>query len=195
MGREPTRKRKHVYLCLAGLILWACVAAQEPRATPPETRAATLVAEQALVLEDFDEVISESRRVLAAEDSDVPSDAALFTLGIVYAHPRNPSKNSAEAMNLFTRLLQDYPQSPWASQARVWLALLREQDTLGESNAKLHEENTALDSVNKKLRDEQENYMQTQKKLRDENENLQQVIKKMKQVDIEIEEKKREKAM
>jgi hypothetical protein len=152
------------------------------------------VAEHALARGDFAEVISESQQVLASEESRVPSDIALFTLGIVYAHPQNPAKNSVEAMSFFTRLINEHPHSPWSLQARVWLALLKEQENLAESNTKLQEENTALDYSNKKLKDELESFAQAQKKLRDENDNLQQVIKKMKQVDIEIEEKKREKA-
>jgi hypothetical protein len=194
MGRKPTRERKHFYLCLAGLILSACVTTQPPHETPPRARADALVAEHALARGDFAEVISESQQVLASEESRVPSDIALFTLGIVYAHPQNPAKNSVEAMSFFTRLINEHPHSPWSLQARVWLALLKEQENLAESNTKLQEENTALDYSNKKLKDEQESFAQAQKKLRDENDNLQQVIKKMKQVDIEIEEKKREKA-
>jgi len=194
MGRKPPRERKHVYLCLAGLIFSACVTTQQPHEMPPKARADTLVGEQSLALGDFEDVISESQRVLSSEESRVPSDVALFTLGVAYAHPQNPAKNSVEAMRFFSRLINEYPHSPWSIHARIWLALLKEQETLAESNTKLQEENTALDRFNKKLKDEQESSTQAQKKLRDENDNLQQVIKKMKQVDIEIEEKKREKA-
>ncbi|MGH7845623.1 MAG: tetratricopeptide repeat protein, partial [Candidatus Binatia bacterium] len=119
--------------------------------------------EQALALGDFAEVISESQRALASEESRVPSDAALFTLGMVYAHPQNPAKNSTEAMRFFTQLVNEHPHSPWSTQARVWLALLKEQENLAESNTKLQEENTALDRFNKKLKDEQESLIQAQK--------------------------------
>jgi hypothetical protein len=176
------------------LILSACVTVQQTHETPPKVQGYTLVGEQSLEARDFEAVIDEAQRILSSDESESRGDVALFALGIVYAHPENPAKNSTDAIGFFARLIDEYPHSRWSVQAGIWLALLKDQQELAGSNERLQAENATLDRANKKLKDEQDSFVQTQKKLRDENDNLQQVIKQMKQVDIEIEEKKREKA-
>lgn len=175
-------------------MLAGCAAENRLPPPPQPPRPPGLVAEEALARGAFDDVIKESERALAADDSNVSADTALFTLGMAYAHPRNPAQNLAAAKKTFATLLRDYPASPWATQAKVWLEVVREREALGEAVSKLQADTSFLEQVNKRLKDEQEASLQAQKKLRDENENLQQVIRRMKQVDIEIEEKKREKA-
>lgn len=191
MGRKPARKWKHLYFCIAGLVFSACTAVQEPE-KPPERQADLLVAQKSLARGEYDKVINESQRVLSGEESGSLKEVALFTLGLVYAHPANPTKDSATAVEFFTRLIDEHPQSAWALQAGAWVALLRENASLDQSNKKLQSAMAALDQSNKDLMDERQNLADTLKKTREENDNLQQVIKKMKQVDIEIEERKRD---
>ena len=191
MGRKPARKWKHLYLCAAGLVFSACTALREPE-KPPERQADLLVAQKSLARGEFDKVIGESQRILSGEGSGLPKEAALFTLGLVYAHPANPRNDSATAIEFFTRLIDEHPQSAWALQARAWVALLRENASLDQSNKKLESALTARDQSYKNLMDERQSLAETVKKVREENDNLQQVIKKMKQVDIEIEERKRD---
>jgi flagellar motility protein MotE (MotC chaperone) len=159
---------------------------------PPERQADLLVAQTSLARGEYDKVISESQRVLSGEGSGSLEETALFTLGLVYAHPANPRKDSATAIEFFTRLIDEHPQSGWALQARTWVSLLRENTSLDQSNKKLQSAMVALDQAYKDLMDERQNLAETLKKTREENDNLQQVIKKMKQVDIEIEERKRD---
>jgi hypothetical protein len=191
MGRKPARNWKYLCFCIAGLVFSACTVPQEAQ-KPPDSQPGFLVAQESLERGEFDKVIDESQRLLSAEGSRPQKDAALFTLGLVYAHPANPGKDSATALGFFARLIREDPQSPWALQAGTWVALLQENATLYQSNRKFQAEMTALDQSYKNLMDERQSLAETLKKMREENDNLQQVIKKMKQVDIEIEERKRD---
>jgi hypothetical protein len=190
MGTEQAGKWKHLYLCLAGLILSACAATQEVQ-KPENKQEELLVAQQFLARGEFDKAMAESQRSLSAEGSPSSKGAALFTLGLIYAHPGNSGKDSASAIGFFKRVISETPGSHWAAQARIWIALLQENDDLRQSNTIFQEKLTGLGQAHEELTREHENTAQGLKKLREENEALQQVIKKMKQVDIEIEERKK----
>ena len=101
---------------------------------------------------DFEASLSEMEKVLSVSPSTPLEDEVLYTLGLTYAHFGNPKKDYRRSLEYFRRLLKDHPKSPWAEQAKIWMAII-------EENVKLN-----------------------------------QVIEKSKQVDLEIEQKKREKA-
>ncbi len=101
---------------------------------------------------DYDGSLKEYRKILALSANRPPGDEALFHIGLIYAHHRNPKRDLAMSLTFFSKLIKDYPQSPWVEQAKIWAEVLRENETLKK------------------------------------------VIEESKQVDIEIEEKKREKA-
>lgn len=51
---------------------------------------------------------------------------ALYRLGVLQADPLNPLKDYRAARTTFTRLLAEYPRSPWDTDARAWQATLTE---------------------------------------------------------------------
>jgi len=159
---------------------------------PPEKPADLLVAQRSLAQGEYDKVINESQQVLSGEGSESQKESALFTLGLVYAQPANPRRDSATAIDFFTRLIDEHPESAWALQARAWIAMLRENASFAQSNKKLEGDVATLNQSYKSLLDERQTLAETMKKMREENDNLQQVIRKMKQVDIEIEQRKRD---
>ncbi len=105
-----------------------------------------------LAMGDYERFIYENQRVLSLNHTRSPKDEALFNLGLVYAHAKNPKKDFGKSIDFFTRLINNYPKSPLVDQAKIWVEILQEYEELGK------------------------------------------VIDKLKQVDIEIEERKREKA-
>jgi lipid II:glycine glycyltransferase (peptidoglycan interpeptide bridge formation enzyme) len=76
-------------------------------------------------------------------------------------------------------LTRDYPQSFFAQQAKAWLAILQMNEKISKENEKLIKENEKISKENEKLIREQEK--------------LSRMLEEYKQVDIEIEGKKREK--
>ena len=64
-------------------------------------------------LEDWEQVLREF-----AEDPAVP--AALYGLGRLETDPARGFRNYRAAYGAFTRLVTEYPGSPWAADARAW---------------------------------------------------------------------------
>jgi tetratricopeptide (TPR) repeat protein len=128
---------------------------------------------------DFEGSLKEHQNALSLSGKSSPGDEALFQIGLIYAHPENPKKDYEKSLDQFRRLVKDHPDSPRSDEARIWREVLQE-------NQKLKQANDRLGQANEKL-------SQTNEKLNQTIENLNQLIQKSKQVDIEIEEKKREK--
>lgn len=135
-----------------------------PETKPPETKPPEVKAEDSLegrdpqtrsqrllATGDFEGFINENQRVLSLAHPRSPKDEALFNLGLVYVHEGNPKKDFSKSLDFFKRLIQEHPKSPLVEQAKIWVGLLQEYESLN------------------------------------------QVIQKLKQVDIEVEERKREK--
>jgi TolA-binding protein len=108
---------------------------------------------------DYDGALKESQKVFDLSGKNPPGDEALFNMGLIYAHFGNPKKDYGKSLAFFKRMTIDYPQSPLAEQARIWIGMLQENEKLNQMIQKLNR-----------------------------------VIEESKKVDIEIEEKKREKA-
>jgi len=73
---------------------------------------------------NYEGSLKESQKALALAGRNAPGDEALFTMGLVYAHYKNPRKDFKQSLDLFNKLLREYPQSPLAEQARVWVGVL-----------------------------------------------------------------------
>ena len=109
-------------------------------------------------------------------------DETLFSLGSLYAAPKNPDKDIARAFLYFQRLNKEFPQSRFSAGIQVWMGLIEE---LAELVAKKAEwtADTALKA--RRLKD-YEALIQAQKATI---EALQQQLAKMKEIDIQSETK------
>jgi tetratricopeptide (TPR) repeat protein len=121
---------------------------------------------------DFEGSLKEHQKALSLSGENRPGDEALFQIGVIYAHPDNPKKDYEKSLDQFKRLIKNYPESPRLDEARIWAGILQEHQKLKQANDRLSQAN---------------------EKLNQSIENLNQLIQKSKQVDIQIEEKKREK--
>ena len=161
MGRKQTRAGKHIYFCFASLIflsILGCGTIQDGRKRV-DARAYLDHGHKLLSEKNYEGALSEYQETLSLSTRKPPEDEALFSMGLIYAHPGNPKKDFRKSIIFFKKLLEDYPQSPWVGQAKIWIEMLQENERLTRSI-----------------------------------EELNQVIKKSKQVDIEIEKKRRERA-
>ena len=174
MGRKRTRTREFIYFCVVSLILLVCfgctllnekqkteVKKDDPRRKEETSKLLSehrLRARALLDQRDYVGSLKENQKVLSLAGQNPPGDEALFNLGLIYAHAGNPKKDYDKSIVFFKKLAKEYPQSPFAAQARTWTGILQENEKLRQTIQKLN-----------------------------------QVIEESKQVDIEIEEKKREK--
>lgn len=129
-------------------------------------------ARKALLRGEYERAAEEAQAALAfGEKNGGPGDRVLYTLGLIHAHAGNPKRNCEKAVYYFKKLLRDFPLSSLAEEAKVWAAVLQENLKLNEGIGKIREENSRLSETNAKLTERME---------------------KSKQVDIAVEEKKRE---
>ncbi len=193
MGRKPARTGKYIYLSIASLIflsLVACVTTERTKERVESSASSSdmkerpemsspasgdikeekgddqirvnqylLRGQKLFARGDYEGSLRENQKVLSLSANRPPGDEALFNIGLIYAHPGSSQKDYNKSLNIFKKLMKDYPRSPWAEQAKIWAEILQENEKLNQTIQKLN-----------------------------------QVIEKSKQVDIEIEEKKKEKA-
>jgi tetratricopeptide (TPR) repeat protein len=63
------------------------------------------------------------QEILAGYPHKPPGDQALRELALTLSHPGNPRKNYPEALAFWWKLQKDFPQSPYAEEARAWIGL------------------------------------------------------------------------
>lgn len=123
-----------------------------------EARESLVNSQKLLSQGNYEGALKENQRVLSLYGQHILGDEALLNMGLIYAHPGNPKRDNGKAMFFFNKLTKEFPQSPFADQARIWLGMLLENQRLNQTVEKLQE-----------------------------------VIEESKRVDIEIEERKKEK--
>ena len=180
MGRKQTGARKYVYFCITDLILillLSCASSEKLKVEINEREEShqnrnPFHSKELLYQGDYEGALKECQEILSLSTPGSPRVQALFDMGLIYAYAENPKKDYGKSLEAFKKLIKDYPQSPLVHQARIWIGVLIENEKVNQTNEKLN---------------------QTNEKLNQTIEKLNQVIEKSKKVDIEIEEKKREK--
>jgi hypothetical protein len=196
--------------------------AEPARRVPPidGAREHLLRAQKLLVWYYYEGALRECQSALAMSGDKYPGDEALLCIGQIYSDPQNQEKDFSKSIVSFQRLTKEYPQSTWADAARVWMENLREQERLKRVMAEYLQDNERLERLwndvlkeNERLRrlsneSAQENLKlkkivaeNSQEKLRlkkiaeensQENVKLKTIVEKSKEVDLEVDEKKRE---
>jgi hypothetical protein len=117
----------------------------------------------------------------------------------VHAHPQNPRQDRQKALDLFQRLLIEYPQSAFAEPTKVWIGLLNEIDATKHEieRTKVEAEKSKQEVEKSRVAAERSKQEAEKSRLeldrsRQEFEKAKQLIEKSKQVDIQIEKKRRE---
>lgn len=127
MGRERTRRGKHLHLCVAVLIaalLAGCAPVQE--SVSERQRSAHRERIRWLLKEgDFRAAVAENQQVVSQFPTTAPGDAALFNLGLLSADDSHPDTDYAQALGFFERLRRDFPHSPLAPEAKIWAGVLK----------------------------------------------------------------------
>ena len=73
----------------------------------------------------FEEAIQRNRYILGQSAETPPADAALYNLGLIFAHIDNPAKDFQKARGYFEELILKFPGSPLAEEAKVWTGLFQ----------------------------------------------------------------------
>ena len=118
---------------------------------------------------NFDAALKENQTALAA--GKIAPDIGLYNIGFIWAHPSNPKRDSSKAIHSFQTLVAEHPRSSLLEPAKTWIQVLEQQQ-------KVAEEKRALDK-------EREMLAQERQKLNYANE-------KSRQLDLEIERRRRQ---
>ncbi|MFH2045393.1 MAG: tetratricopeptide repeat protein [Pseudomonadota bacterium] len=131
---------------------------------------------------DYKQALDKYQQLLK-EDPQI-TDVALFQMGLIYAHPKNPDKDYKISLQYFKRVKKEFPESNLKNQAQTYASLLNKIMQLSIKNDNQHAEIISLKEKCTILKNDN----QEKDKKSDE---LQQQIEKLKEIDLNIQKKKR----
>ena len=94
-------------------------------ATLEEEHESVSVGHKVVDNQNFEEAVKKNMLILDQADKSPPRDGALYNLGLIYAHMDNPAKDYKKSQSYFQELTKDFPNSPLAEEARIWLGLFQ----------------------------------------------------------------------
>jgi len=166
---------------LLPLLLTALIAGCSSIQTPGQ--GANSVDGGLIVPSNFDQALREHQKALT-EGKGQP-DAALYNIGVIWAHSANPKKDYLKALNSFRTLVKDHPASPRAEPAKIWIQAL-------EQNFKNLEEGQKLADEKRALARERDQVTRERDQLAQERNKLNYAIEKSRQLDAEIEKRRKQ---
>ncbi len=99
---------------------------------------------------NYEGAISENKKILSLSDPRSPKDEALFNLGLIYAHFGNPQQDLEKSIDFFKTLVKNYPKSPLAEQAKIWVEILQENAGLNHLLKKLKQVDIEIEEMKRK---------------------------------------------
>ena len=195
MGPKHAWQRKHIRIrfasCLtATLMLLGCL--YYPQRWISEEHLAR--SRYHLERGDFQKALKESDAAYRLYPQSL-GDQALYMTGLIWAHPANSEQDYSKSKEAFSTLLRKYPQSSLKSEAQVWVLVIRE---LQDSQSFLKKAQNELKKQQAGSRHLQRQYDQRiaagEQQIRDLEQriaNLKRNLDQLKQIDLKIEEKKR----
>ncbi|MDL1964536.1 MAG: hypothetical protein LWW98_09445 [Deltaproteobacteria bacterium] len=207
MGEKQARKRKYLFFyctCfLTILLLGIGCAATLNFQKRQQSEKSFKKGEKFIIKGEYEEALIEYEKVLRLFPRVSPGDNALFHIGLIWLHPDNPQKNYEKSLISFQRVIHDFSQTGLRETAKV-LSYTVTELIRSESDIKKFKE--SADSLQNRLRKENEEQTKTLKKqmeelkklkerigkLKGQTGELKEQLRELKEIDIVIEEKKRD---
>ena len=98
-------------------------AAAEQKSPPKEKPLYVAGARKIVENQNFEEAVQRNLQILEEAGRNKPADAALYNLGLIYAHVDNPAKDYKKSQIYFHVLSKQFADSELAEEARIWLGL------------------------------------------------------------------------
>jgi outer membrane protein assembly factor BamD (BamD/ComL family) len=198
MGRKSARAGKHFYFCLALLILSGCSLLSDWR-EQRQSRELMLQGHSLFSYGDYEGASNKYREAMIIAHPHVPADAATYNIGLIYAHPNNSQRNNLKAIESFSKVISDYPESPWVEEAKIWVGVLQQTERSAQeaqiTREAIEQSQQAVERSRQdaeKFRLAAEKSKQEVDRTRQEMEKSRQLLERANQIDIEIEQKKRD---
>ena len=168
MGRKQGRHRQYLYICIIFLIdIYCCGCARQPviqkEAVYVPLQPQTIEkcrkdnellqrSEELLEQGDYSGALATNQELLSAPDDALPKDEALYNIGVIYAHYKNPDRNYKKAIRTFKKLMNKYPASPLIEQTKVWVETLQKIENLESANESLELNIECLEEIIENLK-------------------------------------------
>ncbi|MGB3211990.1 MAG: hypothetical protein WBB19_14905 [Desulforhopalus sp.] len=94
--------------------------------------------------QNFEEAIRKNLEILENTENVKSTDAALYRLGLLFAHHNNPDKDYKKSQIYFFLLTDQFPESEFSEEAQIWLSVF---DTID----KMHQIDIEIDQQKKQL--------------------------------------------
>jgi hypothetical protein len=156
----------------------------------PRQQSSTPANNNLLGPENFDVALIENQRALA--EGRMAPDVALYNIGVVSVHSANPKRDHPRALQSFTTLVKEYPTSPRAEEAKIWIQALEQIQKNNEELKKVAEEKRAILRERDQLTQERNLLSQERNQLAQERNKLKSEIEKSRQLDADIEKRRRQ---
>ncbi len=88
--------------------------------------------------------LKEYQKILSRFPDRPPGDEALFNIGLIYIHNDNPKKKYKESLQMFKKLVHDFPQSDYIEEARIWIGLLEVIEKSKQADIEIEEKKKEL---------------------------------------------------
>lgn len=115
-----------------------------------ESREYFIRSKKLLAQGNYEGAIAENHKVLSLSDRRSMKDEALFNLGLIYAHSRNPQKDIEKSLEYFKRLIKNYPKSSFVEQAKIWVGILEENEELSYHIQRLKRVDIEIEEMKRK---------------------------------------------
>jgi tetratricopeptide (TPR) repeat protein len=198
MGRKSVRAGKHLCVCLALLIISGCSLLRDWR-EQRRIRESMLRGHSLFLYGDYEGAFIKYREAIVLAGKQAPADVASYNIGLIHAHPNNPERDNLKAIESFSKVISDYAESPWLEQAKIWVGVLQQAER-SKQEAEITREaiEQSKQAIERSRQDAEKFKLAAEKskqevdKTRQEMEKSRQVLERANQIDIEIEQKKRD---
>jgi len=178
MGRKRTGARKFIYFCVAGLIILALQGCATLESMSMKIKGKVEAyqylrrGKRLFAQGDYEGAFNENLKIVSLAFHRPPEDEALFNMGRIYAHPGNPKKDYERSIFFFKKLLEEFPQSSWSEQTKIWVGILQENEKLNqtvEAVSRMHEKSKHRDKKIEEWEQAREPFLLSQKLLAEGN--------------------------
>jgi hypothetical protein len=138
----------------------------------------------------YQAALSKTEQVLRS-DSGTAGDEALYLMGIIYAHPENPSANLEKSLESFQILTKKYPKSDLSPDAEAWVSNLRKIRKKDKEILELRDQIDKLKKIDLRIEEKKRGESPSIEEKEKEILELKEQLDKLKKIDLGIEEKKR----
>lgn len=180
MGRKQTGERKYFFFYLTCIIILFYISAtsgciSKTKHMPPETLDFIVDGNYRQALEKYQQLLKEYPQM---------ADEVFFQMGLIYSHPENPDKDYKKSLEYFRKVRKEFPDSNLKNKAQIFASLLNKIIQQGQKNKEQRAEIVVLTEQLDILKKES---LEKDKK----SEELKQQIEKLKEIDLNIQKKKR----